>query len=102
MPTLKLNRRTVLRGALGGAAVSFTLPPLEAMFNTNGTAYAQGGGAIPKRLGIFFWGNGVRPNQWIPDDVGQNWKPSIELEPLKTLGVQDYVNVVSGMDIHSG
>jgi len=32
-----------LRGMLAGTAVSFGLPPLEAMFNANGTAYAAGG-----------------------------------------------------------
>jgi hypothetical protein len=101
MPTFKLSRRTLLRGSVGGAALGFSLPPLEAMFNSNGTAYAQGA-AIPKRLGIFFWGNGVRPNQWVPDGVGDNWAPSVELAPLKMLGVQEYVNVVSGMDILAG
>ena len=50
-----ITRRDVLRGMLGGAAVSVGLPPLEAMFNLSGTAYAAGGG-FPLRFGLFFWG----------------------------------------------
>ena len=36
MPRGRINRRTVLRGALGGLGISVALPPLEAMFNGNG------------------------------------------------------------------
>ena len=36
-----ISRRTFLRGAgLSGAAVQIGLPPLVAMFNSSGTAYA--------------------------------------------------------------
>jgi hypothetical protein len=94
-----IHRRTVLRGVLGGAAVGVALPPLEAMFNSNGTAYAQGL-AIPKRLGVFFWGNGVKLDRWTPATTGAAWTPSLELEPLTPL--KDYVNVVSGMSILTG
>ena len=96
MSRTKISRRTILRGAVGGTAVGFGLPPLEAMFNVNGTAFADGT-AIPKRMGIFFWGNGVRPDQWTPPNVGTNWTSSPLLMPLETAGVKDYVNVVSGM-----
>ena len=60
---LVLHRRTVLRGILGGAAIGIALPPLEAMMNPSGTAYA-GGAAIPKRFGVFYWGNGVLPSRY--------------------------------------
>ena len=40
-----LSRRTFLRGmSMTGAAVQVGLPPLAAMFNTNGTAYAAEAG----------------------------------------------------------
>ena len=94
-----LPRRTVLRGFVGGAAVAIGLPPLEAMFNANGTAYAQGA-PIPKRLGVFFWGNGVKLDRWTPANTGTAWTPSLELAPL--MPVKDYVNVVSGMSIKTG
>lgn len=96
MARLKLSRRTVLRGALGGVAIGFALPPLEAMFNGNGTALADGT-AIPTRLGIFFWGDGVKPDRWVPAATGADWAPSPSLTPLATAGVKEYVNVVSGM-----
>ena len=36
-----MNRRTILRGLLGGTAVSFALPTLEAMLNASGTPRAS-------------------------------------------------------------
>ncbi len=102
MRKLILNRRTVLRGALGGVGIAVGLPPLEAMFNANGTAYAQSNAAIPKRLGLFFWGNGVKLDRWVPSTTGAGWTPSPSLQPFATAGVKDYVNVVTGMNIKSG
>jgi hypothetical protein len=66
------------------------------MFNANGTAYAQGA-PLPRRLGIFFWGNGMKIAQWNPVDTGPTWTPSPELAPL--MPNKDYVSVVSGMSI---
>jgi hypothetical protein len=91
----------VLRGALGGLGISVALPPLESMFNGNGDAYADGA-PIPKRLGIFFWGNGVKPDHWTPVTTGAGWASSPSLMPLETAGVKSYVNVVSGTTITSG
>jgi hypothetical protein len=99
MAKTALNRRTLLRGALGGALVSIGLPPLEAMFNGNGTAHADGS-PLPRRLGVFFWGNGVKLDRWNPKDTGPTWTPSPELEPLTAL--KDYVSIVSGMDLMTG
>jgi Protein of unknown function (DUF1552) len=99
MTKMSLSRRTLLRGALGGAMVSVGLPPLEAMFNGNGTAHADGS-PVPKRLGIFFWGNGVKLDRWTPKNTGPTWTPSPELEPLTAL--KDYVSVVSGMSLMTG
>jgi hypothetical protein len=101
MPKTRISRRTVLRGALGGVGISVALPPLQAMFNGNGDAYADGA-AIPTRMGIFFWGNGVKPDRWVPPSTGSNWTSSPSLMPLETAGVKDYVNVVSGTLITSG
>ena len=94
-PSRTMNRRALLRGLLGGTAVSFGLPTLEAMLDANGTAYAQAG-ALPQRLGIFFWGNGVRLKLWNPVATGPGWALSPALEPLAP--VKEYLNVVSGMD----
>jgi hypothetical protein len=99
MSTLKINRRTVLRGTLAGTIVSLALPPLEAMFNGNGTAYAQGA-PMPRRLGIFYWGGGVKHDRWNPTATGAAYQLSPELAPLQA--VKDYVSVVSGMSVKTG
>jgi hypothetical protein len=101
MPTFKLSRRTVLRGTLGGAAVAFGLPPLEAMFNASGTALAQGA-PMARRLGIFFWGGGVKHDRWNPTTTGSAWTPSPGLQPLADAGIKDYVSVMTGMTIKTG
>jgi hypothetical protein len=95
----RLPRRTLLRGALGGAAIGVALPALQAMLNTSGTALASGR-PLPRRLGVFFWGNGVRHKFWVPAATGRNWMLSDELEPLAKL--KRYLNVVTGMDVKTG
>jgi hypothetical protein len=96
MSKYAIKRRTLLRGLLGSSAVSVGLPTLEAMLDRHGTALAQGT-ALPLRLGVFFWGNGVRLKFWNPAAQGPGWALSPALEPLAP--VKDYLNVVSGMDI---
>lgn len=91
-----LSRRTILRGFLRGAAVAIALPPLEIFFNGNGSAYACGG-VIPRRFGIFFWGNGNRPDQWRPTGEGTDWKLSEELAPLAN--VKDLISVATGLSL---
>ena len=88
----RLSRRAVLRGA--GALVA--LPALEAMLGTGGTAYADGT-PLPLRFGLFFFGNGVIRNRWVPADVGPSWSLSEQMQPLEN--VKDYVSAVSGHEI---
>ena len=88
-----LGRRTVLRGMVGATAVSLGLPLLEAMLDAHGTALA-GGGALPQRFGVWFWGNGAHPGAWAPAAQGKAWEPSALLQGIAP--VKDYVNVVSG------
>jgi hypothetical protein len=94
-----LSRRSLLRGVLYGSAVGVALPALELMLNGHGTAYADGT-ALPKRFGVFFWGNGVRLKQWTPIATGAGYALSDQLKPL--INVKDYVSVVSGFNIKSG
>ena len=95
---LFLDRRTLLRGTLAGGLISVGLPPLEAMFNVNGTAYALDG-VLPKRFGMFFWGNGNRPDRWTPSSagLGSDWSLSESLQPLATL--KSKLTVVTGTDV---
>ena len=94
-----LNRRTLLKGTLGGAALSFGLPPLDIFFNGNGNAYANGD-ALPKRFGIFYWGNGNLPEKWNPVDQGENWTLSEQLAPLAD--VKDKLAVITGTAVKIG
>jgi hypothetical protein len=94
-----LTRRSVLRGLLRGAVVGIGLPPLEAFFDDSGRAYACGG-VIPRRFGLFFWGNGNRPERWLPIGEGDSWELSEELAPL--VNVKDHISVVSGMSVKTG
>jgi hypothetical protein len=95
----KLSRRTLLRGMLGGAGIALALPPLEAFFDDNGLAYALDG-TFPKRFGLFFWGNGIIPERWIPQTTGADWELTDQLAPLAS--VKDQVTVITGMEVKTG
>jgi hypothetical protein len=95
MPSKRLNRRVVLRGALAtGAAVAVPLPIFDAMLNSKGTAFAQGA-ALPRRYCTWFFGNGILPPRWNPASTGADWTLSEELAPLSN--VKDWLTVVSGL-----
>lgn len=90
-----LPRRTFLRGLAG---ISLALPALDAMLNGNGDALA-GGQPLPKRFGVWFWGNGVRLDRWNPAATGTAWQLSPALAPLGA--VKDYLNVVSNHEVYA-
>lgn len=77
-----ISRRTVLKSLLGGTVAQIALPALEAMLDSKGIAYAQEQTPIPTRYGVWFWGNGIRRQHWIPQDQGLNWTLPEELQPL--------------------
>ena len=60
-----VTRRSVLRGALGGATVGISLPFLDAFLNENGTALAATGAPLPVRFGTWYWGLGHTPGHAI-------------------------------------
>jgi len=103
------SRRTILRGFLQGSAIQLALPPLEEMLNFHGDAMADGT-AIPRKFGVWYFGNGVRAERWTPANVGANWTVTDELAPVVNAapGLKDYVSVISGMDakgdgyVHAG
>ena len=89
-----LNRRTVLRGLMGGTAVSVGLPLLDCFLNTNGTAMASGA-ALPVCFVSWFQGLGFAPGYWEPKTTGAGYDLGYcirALQPMKTK-----VNVYSGM-----
>ncbi len=106
MKRLHLSRRSFLRGAVGGIAVSLALPPLEAMLDAHG-AYADGGGEEPF-FALFYWANGLpwnakhgamqagagKSDLWTPAKEGADYAPSPLLLPLS----RHKVSVATGLE----
>src|SRR6266581_8176006 len=97
---MALSRRTFLRGGLAGSIVRIGLPPLAAMFNGNGTAYAAAGKAgsraLESRFVLWFNGNGIPEKYWIPRETGAQFEFTPCLAPL-TPYRQD-IHIVTGLD----
>lgn len=94
----RFNRRSLLRGMVGGAAVSMGVPLLDLFLNSNGTAYADGSG-VPVRFGTYFWGLGLTDTpaagtRWVPQKKGLGYEVAPELEAFAAL--KDKVSVFSG------
>ena len=94
IPMKPVNRRSLLRGMMGGAAISVGLPFLDCFLNTNGTALADGQ-ALPVNFGTWFWGLGLNPGRWEPAKAGKLEAMNAELQPLAAY--KDKMNVFSGM-----
>src|SRR5262245_59270965 len=99
---MALSRRTFLRGITAtGALVQVGLPPLMAMFDFNGTAYAAdaavaGNRAVDTRFLLWWNGNGIPERYWIPRETGPDYELTPCLAPIAN--VRDYVHVLSGID----
>ena len=95
-----ISRRFFLRGAtaLTQSRVLIGLPPLAAMFNSAGTAYAAETktSAIPTRFVLWFNGNGISERYWIPRETGENFTFTPCLAPLAAF--REDIHVVTGLD----
>src|SRR5260370_5625528 len=103
MASTAVSRRSFMRGVgLGSMAVRIGLPPLAAMFNSTGTAYAAKTGVSPieSRFVLWFNGNGVVENYWVPREVGANYSITPCLRPLEPFK-QD-IHVITGLDNPNG
>jgi hypothetical protein len=94
----RFNRRSVLRGMLGGSAVYMGLPVLDLFLDGNGAAFADGA-KLPVRFGTYFWGLGLTDtpaggSRWVPTASGAGYEIMPELEFLRP--VQGKVSVFSG------
>jgi len=89
------SRRGVLRGVLGGGLVTLPLPWLELFVPR--AAFAASASLYPVRFGVWYWGNGNRPDNWVPVGEGDQWELSEELTPLAN--VKSRISVVSGMGV---
>jgi hypothetical protein len=95
------NRRSVLKGMLGGAAVTVGLPVLDMFLDGNGVAFADGA-KLPVRFGTYFWGLGLTDTptggtRWVPKTVGPGYEITPELDCLAA--VKDKVSVFSGFRV---
>lgn len=94
--TSPINRRTVLRGMMGGSAITIALPLLDSFLNTNGTALASGA-PMPVRFGTWFWGCGMTPFRWTPTTEGKDFEILDELQAIAPF--KDQVSVLSGFGV---
>jgi hypothetical protein len=94
--TARLGRRRVLRGMLGGAAVTVGLPFLDCFLDTTGTALADGA-PLPPIFATWFFGCGLNPGRWEPKTAGALVDLGPELEPLRPHMAK--LNVFSGFRV---
>ena len=90
-----LQRRTVLRGMMGGIAVTVGLPLLDCFLNERGSALAAGGEALPPVFGTWFQHLGLNPGMWEPKTVGPNYENNLQLKVLDPY--RDRLNIFSGL-----
>ena len=91
-----LSRRALLRGMGRTGVVGIALPWLEIMA---GSGNARACGGLPKRFGLWFWGNGNLPEYWNPTTTGEGdeWSLSEQLAPLADHKAK--ISVISGMTV---
>src|SRR5580704_9520931 len=99
----RVSRRRFLKGlSLTGSVITVGLPPLVAMFNSTGTAYAapSAPGLIESRFVLWFNGNGIPERYWIPAEAGPDFRVTPCLAPLAPF--RDDIHVLSGLDNSGG
>src|SRR5580698_3824589 len=92
---MNASRRNVLRGMMGGAAVSVGLPFLDCFLNTNGTALASGA-PLPIRFGTWGWGLGMSKSIFVPKKVGADFDLPEEIACLAS--VRDKINLYTNFN----
>ncbi len=92
-----LGRRAFLRGVLGGTAVAVGLPFLELFADRPGQLARAAADGFPGRFVLWFWGNGMLPDYWIPGATGPDWELTPELAPLAS--VKADVSVLTGFEV---
>ncbi len=91
------SRRKVLRGIMGGAAISVGLPLLDCFLNSNGTALADGQ-ALPVGFVSWFQGLGFAPGYWEPKTLGSGFTFGHTMRALAPM--RDHINLYSGMKVY--
>lgn len=99
-----ISRRRLLKGlSAAGSAARVGLPPLAAMFNSHGSAYAAptpagkvAESAMETRVVLWFNGNGIPERYWIPTRTGEDFEITPCLTPLGPF--RNDIHVLSGLD----
>ena len=93
----RFNRRSLMRGLVGGAAVCVGIPTLDIFLDSHGRAYANGA-KLATRFGTYFWGLGLTDtpagSRWVPTKRGPGFEITPELSSLAP--IRDKVSVFSG------
>ncbi len=100
----RISRRSLLKGmTAAGTRIAVGLPPLAAMFNSLGTAYAAPDAAnvkaetpVESRFVLWFNGNGIPERYWIPSEEGADYRMTPCLSPLAPF--REDFHVLSGVD----
>jgi len=87
---MNLNRRRVLKGMLGGGAVTVGVPLLNVFLNGNGNALASGA-PLPVRFGTWVWGLGMNDAIFTPKKTGRDFDLPEEIASLKD--VKQHINL---------
>lgn len=95
------SRRSLMRGALGGATVCVGVPMLDLFLDGNGQALADGK-PLPLRFGTYFWGLGLTDTpqggtRWVPTKIGSGYEVTPELSSFADL--RHKVSVFSGFRV---
>lgn len=93
MPSGRISRRTVLRGA----GVTMALPWMESLAPAAAPAKdgSAASSAFPKRFAVLFMGNGVNETHWSSEGDGADMKLGLTLSPLEP--IKHKVNVIHGL-----
>ena len=94
--TNPVSRRRLLRGMVGGGAVTVGLPFLDLFLNENGTAQAAGA-PLPTRFGTWFWGLGVDSAIFVPKTFGTDYEVPKQMKPLEK--VRQHFNLLSNYNV---
>ena len=89
------TRRRILRGMLGGTAVTVALPMLNCFLNGNGTALASGE-PMPVRFGTWGWGLGMNKSIFVPKHTGAHYELPEEIQALKP--IQQHINLFTNFN----
>jgi hypothetical protein len=100
MKSLRLDRRTFLRGT----GVAIALPTLEAMLDSKGRVFgsreARAASAMPPRLITFHFPHGVIRKYWEPSATGTGYPMSPSLMALEPF--RNDINIVTGLSNPTG